>query len=196
MRFEIHTHLDMVEVMAAMFPNRDKQSRFSIIVLGIVLIFSGIGLIIGGILMNGVVKSSFSGSFIVIGIILAAFGILLPLYLIKVGIPRSKARSDERLSRIKAKVDYVLDEKTIHQTSTADGRGDSVRQAAYAYRSLYAVKEDDRSFKLYVGKRTIFILPKADFTEGDPADLSRFFAKELGSRFSVEENKKTKSQSI
>jgi hypothetical protein len=191
MRFEIHTHLDMVEVMAEMFPNRDKRVRFSIFGLGFVMIFSGIVCLAMGIRTTATLAAGLAPGLIIFGIILAALGVLLPLYMIKVSMPRSKIRFNERMSKIKAKVDYVLDEKHIHQTSTAEARGaNPVRQAQYAYRNLYAVKENDRSFKLYITKRTIFILPKADFTVGTPVDLSRFLAKEIGSRFSVEQAKK------
>lgn len=56
----------------------------------------------------------------------------------------------------------------------------ALEEAKLGYGAFVKLMEDDKYFFLFVQKHAAHILPKADFTQGDPADFAAFIAEKTG----------------
>lgn len=57
---------------------------------------------------------------------------------------------------------------------------DALKEGKIGYAAFTRLVEDRKRYFLYVQKRAAFILPKSDFTKGDPAEFAAFIAEKTG----------------
>lgn len=156
-RFKVQTHTSLEDMVALQRVSQQKWSRVVLWIAAIVCTISSILLWV----WNGEDK--------LLATIVALFCWTMVLFMDRFSgwlAYRGRNRAVKEIS-------YTFcDETVLIQDALEDGK--------LGYAAFVRLMEDRKRYFLFVQKRAAHILPKMDFTQGNPADFAAFIAEKTG----------------
>lgn len=172
MDIKIKTGLN-IGSMESIIAKKNKIPLIAAAVSSIVLLIPGI---IFFVLFYNIISIRISSLLmIILGII------LVPITYILTPIIQKQLRNFVMKKENGAEIIYELTKNEITQHVTRNNG--AIETKKYKYSLLHSVEEKSGEFVIYINSMSVFILPKNDFIQGSPEELSGFLKKEFGSKY-------------